>query len=1087
MKARLKKTKNLNYRLIAALVLLSFSVALVYPYQAAAGEYDYSKYLRTTASNASSTLVGISAYANKTATNYYNAARGISPSSVTNAITSRLPTSAGIQNWINSKKSYIKTGLGDTKKSLGGIYDSVVTTAGKYKKQIGNYAQHSPLSGISLGSWGTTMISGLSRRFSQGVSALGAAFTTATTRRNVVDDKGGKGKKKLGDLDKAEKRADKAEKKLEKAKRNLNSSVAAIDSDSPNSNTDKERRLKNLDKAEKRVDKAEKKVDKLKRKLDPSTEAIDSGSPSFNIGEKEKQEIKQEKKEKKQEKKLNAALAKHFPGIYSQNGEQLKNNSQVQSQSAQAEKKGGPSKTRKTAGEEVLNYITGNPSYQAAKESLSGVSNTVSLLYGLQKNYEGIGATTVRRGAEQAYEYLVNYNNPNYYKSNIKSSAELIPNFHVDSQQVSYDAERTWDEEKGEWDYDLNVVETSRGVNTKTNEPEKWRGTYQQGEGRNYVIEKLKVDPDSAAPKKQLSAINVQNVQQPLFTPSHHKQPLAVINPEQIKILNDTNVISSKAKNPGPTAALNDSAPVAQTNVSAAGRVSILNNPDGEGKFNLSKDVQLDAYSRVVSNQTDGSLTIMKGDNNGRVYWEKQNQDGQSGKTVIAESTDDKNHSTRGAVLMNAEGFAYYQEFNGTSSEMRNPDGSAFSETAGRQKYNDFVNQTSARLGNTTKVRLYGGQEFNVQSVVFSKPSVDSDVSIDGKKTVTRKPSFDSTRTSVPGYSEQLSGVIAVSADGKNSFFIPNNLISKGIETTNEGKEKEYDYVVPRTMPVTVSNSDKKEGSSTAKKVSTPVKRTPTEVVVSGRGVYDKNRPLHGEYAKSHVTPSAAKITASSEVSNLATQGYVFEPGRIKNNGNPEKNFDVNDKYQIIAGSRGAVIDKQNNTVTSMRINPETKEVYWITENRGQGNNATKETVKGPVYKESGRSAMQKSSEGFAFYVEVNGATVERKNPDGTPFSNIKSRVTYQAFENQITNQLQDTTKVALTNGQVFDVLSVVFNKPVVSSTGAILEYPERLNGVVTTSGLFIPNNLISTGIMVDKSTYNFILPRSLSVPGERK
>jgi hypothetical protein len=232
---------------------------------------------------------------------------------------------------------------------------------------------------------------------------------------------------------------------------------------------------------------------------------------------------------------------------------------------------------------------------------------------------------------------------------------------------------------------------------------------------------------------------------------------------------------------------------------------------------------------------------------------------------------------------------------------------------------------------------------------------------------------------------------------------------------------------------------------------------------------------------------------APVQLSNLTAPGNVSTPltqtnlsvvsEKIKYNPAPEGKFNVSDSLQLIADSK-AVVDTKNNTVTSMRVDPKTHRMYWVKENRGQGNATSGERIEGPVYKETARTAVLSDSAGWATYREGTGTSAETRNPDGTPFSNTGSRVTYEDFINQITNKLQDTTKVKLDSGEEFSVQSVVFSKPIMSTTG-ISEYAERLSGVVTTDGRFIPNSLISTGVTSSGASYNYVVPRTLS-PGAK-
>lgn len=239
---------------------------------------------------------------------------------------------------------------------------------------------------------------------------------------------------------------------------------------------------------------------------------------------------------------------------------------------------------------------------------------------------------------------------------------------------------------------------------------------------------------------------------------------------------------------------------------------------------------------------------------------------------------------------------------------------------------------------------------------------------------------------------------------------------------------------------------------------------------------------------------NATNLTgAPAQLVNLTTPGNVSTPlsqtnvsvasEKIKYNPAPEGKFNVSDSLQLIADSK-AVVDTKNNTVTSMRVDPKTHRMYWVKENRGQGNATAGERIEGPVYKETARTAVLSDLAGWAIYQEGAGTSAETRNPDGTPFSNTGSRVTYEDFINQITNKLQDTTKVKLDSGEEFSVQSVVFSKPIMSSTG-ISEYAERLSGVVTTDGRFIPNSLISTGVTSSGASYNYVVPRTLS-PGAK-
>jgi hypothetical protein len=503
----------------------------------------------------------------------------------------------------------------------------------------------------------------------------------------------------------------------------------------------------------------------------------------------------------------------------------------------------------------------------------------------------------------------------------------------------------------------------------------------------------------------------------------------------------------------------------------SASNIVILS--DEDRKSPIGGNVSVNSGARAVYNNTIGTYTVGDKTINAttasfmevnpqtkQVSWRKDYISPENNSVISQERINGTAyHKTdRSAVTRTLDGWAVYQQVNGTSSVTLNPDGSAYTDTSRREKYDDFVNRTTVRLGETTKVKLYNSEEaVSVSSIVVHKGNIK-------------------------GYPEQLNGVVTT-----NGTYIPVTQISKGITSNGE----EYDFIIPRTLPSSsLLNAPGKKAEPTSGNAApliqgnvvssaTTIQTIAANVTSSNNTAANISAPFLG-----NSTPAISKNdTIVPAQPNLLMNNSVL--GKIKYNFVPEGKFNLDNNLQLVADTK-SVYNKNDGTVTSMKVDPSTKQVYWVKENRGQGNTTVAETIKGPVYKELSRTAVQPDSAGWAIYREGTGFSAETRNPDGSAFTDTGKRVKYDDFINQITNKFQDTVKVTLYDGQEVSVQNVVLSKPIVSATG-IYEYAERLSGVVTTDGRYIPNSLISTGVTNDGKSYNFVVPKTLLSGGKER
>ena len=118
----------------------------------------------------------------------------------------------------------------------------------------------------------------------------------------------------------------------------------------------------------------------------------------------------------------------------------------------------------------------------------------------------------------------------------------------------------------------------------------------------------------------------------------------------------------------------------------------------------------------------------------------------------------------RSAVAADKNGNAYYRQWNGLTAET----------VTLNKSFNEYAKETVANTGDTTKVKLFNGKEFNVYKMVVA--------------------------TKKSGNDERQTGVIT-----NQNLFIPAFMIEKGY--TSEGEE--YDFAIPQNMDTYLSSDSK--------------------------------------------------------------------------------------------------------------------------------------------------------------------------------------------------------------------------------------------------------------------------------------